>query len=96
MLLLVTQLCLTLRTPGTVANHAPLSMGFSRQGYWSGLPFPSPRDLPDPGLKSRSPTVQMDFFFLNLLNHQESPRGTLHKRGLICHGSWHMREDIYW
>ena len=36
-------------TPWTVAYQAPLSMGFSRQGYWSGLPFPSPGDLPDPG-----------------------------------------------
>ena len=36
-------------TPGTVAQQAPLSMEFSRQEYWSGLPFPSPGDLPDPG-----------------------------------------------
>ena len=38
----------------------PLSMGFSRQEYWSGLPFPSPRDLPDPGIKVRSPALQAD------------------------------------
>ena len=38
-------------TPWTVAHQAPLSMGFSRQEYWSGLPFPSPGDLPDPGIK---------------------------------------------
>ena len=38
-------------TPWTVARQAPLSMGFSRQEYWSGLPFPSPGDLPDPGIK---------------------------------------------
>ena len=50
-------------TPWPVASQAPLSTEFSRQEYWSGVPFPSPRDLPDPGLKSRSPTVQMDFFF---------------------------------
>ena len=37
----------------TIAHHAPLSMGFSRQEYWSGLPFPSPGDLPDPGLNLR-------------------------------------------
>ena len=37
-------------TPWTVAHQAPLSMGFSRQGYWSGLPFPFPGDLPDPGI----------------------------------------------
>ena len=38
-------------TPWTVDCQAPLSMGFSRQEYWSGLPFPSPEDLPDPGIK---------------------------------------------
>ena len=40
--------------------QAPLSMGFSRQEYWSGLPFPSPGDLADPGIKLRSPTLQAD------------------------------------
>ena len=44
----------------TVAHYAPLSMGFSRQEYWSGLPFPSPGDLPDPGIKPRSPALQAD------------------------------------
>ena len=43
-----------------VARQAPLSLGFSRQQYWSGLPFPSPRDLPDPGFKPRSPALQVD------------------------------------
>ena len=47
-------------TPWTVALQAPLSMKFSRQEYWSGLPFPSPGDLPDPGIKSRSPALQAD------------------------------------
>ena len=40
---------------------APLSMGFSRQEYWSGLQFPSPADLPDPGIKPGSPALQADF-----------------------------------
>ena len=44
-------------TPWTVAYQALLSMGFSRQEYWSGLPFPSPGDLPDPGIEPRSPTL---------------------------------------
>ena len=44
-------------TPWTVARQAPLSMGFSRQEYWSGLPFPSPGDLPDPGIKPASPAL---------------------------------------
>ena len=45
-------------TPWTVAYWASPSMGFSRQRYWSGLPFPSPEDLPDPGIKPRSPALQ--------------------------------------
>ena len=48
---LVAKLCPTLATPWTVACQAPLSMGFSRQGYWSRLPFPPPGDLPDLGIK---------------------------------------------
>ena len=47
-------------TPWTVAYQAPLSMGFSRQESWSGLPFPSPVDLPDPGIEPGSPTLQAD------------------------------------
>ena len=47
-------------TPWTVAYQTPPSMGFSRQKYWSGLPFPSPGDLPDPGIEPRSPTLQAD------------------------------------
>ena len=47
---LVAKSCPTLVTPWTVACQAPLSMGFSRQEYWSELPFPSPEDLPDPGI----------------------------------------------
>ena len=47
-------------TPWTVAYQAPPSMGFSRQEYWSGVPLPSPGDLPDPGIEPRSPTFQAD------------------------------------
>ena len=47
-------------TPWTVAYQAPPSMGFSKQEYWSVLPFPSPEDLPDPGIKPGSPTFQAD------------------------------------
>ena len=47
-------------TPWTVAHQAPPSMGFSRQEYWSGLPFPSPEDLPNPGFEPRSPALQAD------------------------------------
>ena len=49
-------------TPWTVAHQAPLSMGFSRQEYWSGLPFPSPGDLLDPGIEPMSPALAGRFF----------------------------------
>jgi len=62
---LVSQLCLTLCnlmdcSPWTVAPQAPLSMGFSRQQDWSGLPCPPPGDLLNPGIEPRSPTLQAD------------------------------------
>ena len=47
-------------TPWTVAHQASLSMGFSKQAYWSGLPFPSPGYLPNPGIEPRSPVLQAD------------------------------------
>ena len=57
---LVAKLCPTLVTPSPVASQAPLSMGFSSQEYWSGLPFPSPEDLPDPRIKPWSPALKAD------------------------------------
>ena len=59
-------------TPWTVACQAPLSRGFSRQEYWSGLPFPSPGDLPDLGIKPTSPALQVDSL---PLSHQGSYPG---------------------
>ena len=57
-------------TPQTVALQGPLYVGFSRQEYWSGLLFPSPGDLPDPGVGSRSPVLQAGSL---PLSHQGSP-----------------------
>ena len=66
-------------TPRTVAFEAPPSTGFSRQEDWSGLPFPSPGDLPDPGIEPWSPALQADALpskppeslkFLKLLNFE--------------------------
>ena len=57
---LVTKSCPTLVTPWTIALQVPLSLGFSRQEYWSGLPFPSPGDLSNPGIKPGSPELQVD------------------------------------
>ena len=55
-----------LATPWTVARQAPLFMGFPRQESWSGLPFPSPGDLPNPGIKSMSPALAGEFFSTEL------------------------------
>ena len=52
---LVAKSCPILATPRTVARQATLSMRLSKQEYWSGLPFPSPGDLPDPGIETGSP-----------------------------------------
>ena len=57
-------------TPWTVARQAPLSVGFSRKEYWSGLPCPSPRDLPHPRIEPGSPALQADSL-------QSEPPGTL-------------------
>ena len=53
-------------TPWTVARQARLSMGFPRQEYWGGLPFPSPGDLPNPGIEPRSPALQTGSFATEL------------------------------
>ena len=66
-------------TPWTVACQAPLSMGFPRQEYWSLLPFPSPRDLPDPGIEPASLELAGGFF-------TTEPPGRLH--------NVHIRENI--
>ena len=61
----VVQLCLILWDPWTVAHQTPLSMELFRQEYWSGLPFPSPGDLPNPGIKPASlvsPALAGGFF----------------------------------
>ena len=62
----VAKSCPTLTTPWMVACQASLSMGFSRQEYWSGLPFPSPGDLPNPEIKLGSPALQADSLLTEL------------------------------
>ena len=66
----VAQLCPPLATPQTPACQACLSMGFSRQEYCNGLPFPPPGDLPDPGIKPTSPALQANSLSLS---HWRSP-----------------------
>ena len=60
---LVAKSCPILVTPWTIACQGPLSTGFSRQEYWSGLPFPSPGDLSDPGIKHTPPALAGGFKF---------------------------------
>ena len=57
-------------TPWTIARQAPLSMEFPRQEYWSGLPFPTPRDLPDPGIEpmSLAPLALAGILFIHTVN----------------------------
>ena len=83
---LVSHACL-FATPWTVAHQAPLSIVFPRQEYWSGLPFPSSGDLPDPRIKLASPALQADslqtelrgspFFFLYHLSFSEYPKASV-------------------
>ena len=67
---LVAKWCPTLGTPWTVAYQASLSKGFSRQEYWSRLSFPSPGDLPDPGLNPGSPALQADSLMIELCSQK--------------------------
>ena len=83
---LVTKLCLTLMTPWTIAHQAPLSIGFCRQEYWSGLWFPSPGGLPDPGIEPRSPAVQADSL------PTELPWKTRKRRGMVNQVLWEISE----
>ena len=76
---IITRSCLTLATPWTAACQATLSMGFSRQKYWSGLPFPPPGDLPNPGIKPKFPALlEVSLSHCRRiphhLSHQGSPR----------------------
>ena len=80
---LVAQSCLTLCDPWTVAHQPPLSTAFPRQEYWSGLPFPPPGGLPDPGVKPQSPALQAD----SLLSHLGSP---------TCHYLTSISSSVNW
>ena len=85
---LVTKLCLTLATPWTVACQAPLSMGFSRQEYLSGLPFSSPGDLPASGIKPRSPALQTDSLSNKLQGKPYVPCLQLFQENMAGSQSW--------
>ena len=67
--------------PQTVVYQAPVSMGFSRQEYWSGLPFPSPEDLPDPGIEPRSPALEADAL---TSEPPGNPKASVYNAGDLC------------
>ena len=73
-------------TPWAAARQAPLSLGFSRQEDWSALPFPSPGDLPNPGIKPRYPALQADSLPLSPLGHPPSGQMTTNSRNpsILC------------
>ena len=79
--------CPILATPWTVALQAPLSMGFYRQVYWSGLPFPSPGDLPNPGIEPESPAFQADAL-------TSEPPGKPRKKGAFSRSKAHESEEL--
>ena len=72
-------MCPALSTAKTLAYLAPLSMGFPRQEYQSGLPFPSPGDLPNPGIEPGSPALQVDSL------PSESPRRPMSNKEAVYH-----------
>ena len=81
-------------TPWTVTSQAPLSMGFSRQEYWSGFSCPPPGDLPDPGIEPRSPTLQVD----SLLSEPPGMFSLKHSWKVISnqHGDGDFHRVMYW
>ena len=86
---LVTESCLTLCPSWTVTHQAPLSMEFSRQEYWSWLPFPSPGNLPDPGIEPRSPAFTGRFFFTTRASWEvpSLPIYLVYFSSMLCHES---------
>ena len=78
-------------TPWTVAYHAP-SMGFSRQEYWSGLPFPSAENLPNPGIEPGSPALQADSLLFEL---QGRPLLAFYSGALLELGSADTKKLIF-
>ena len=78
----------------TVAHQAPLSMGFSKQEYWSGLPFPSPGDFSDPGIKAGSPALQADALSSEPSGKHLHRKSTPHGYGLVCRSNQSILKEI--
>ena len=71
-------------TPWTVACQAPLSMGFPRQEHWRGLPFPSPGDLPDPGIELTSPALALSALRIYICNFKKLRVSLMSPQERIC------------
>ena len=101
---LITKFCPTLETPWTIACQAPLSIGFSRQEYCSGLPFPSPGDLPNKGIKPRTPALQQILYWLSYKgSHDKWWQGSIYLVIFITIGKYLiyllfclMYESLHW
>ena len=78
----------------TVAHQAPLSMGFSKQEYWSGLPFPSPGDFSDPGIKAVSPALQADALSSEPSGKPLHRKSTPHGYGLVWRSNQSILKEI--
>ena len=78
-------------TPWTIAYQAPPSMGFSKQEYWSGLPFPSPGDLPDPGIESRPPALLADALPSEPPGKSMSHKGS--PKSVSCRDASHVNKE---
>ena len=77
-------------TPWIVAHQAPLYMGFSRQEYWSGLAFPTPEDLPDPGMEPAPPAWQVGSLLLRHLRSQQHYSVIKKKTRVLIHATIYM------
>ena len=85
---------LTLFDPMDCSPSAPWFIEFSRQEYWSGLPFASPRDLPNPGIEPGSPVLQADEPALCCLSHQGSLSYDNNKLIILCSAFFHLSIDL--
>ena len=92
----VAESCLTLVTPWTAAHQAPLSMGFSRQEYWSGLPFPPPGNLPNPGIKPTSPALAGGCFTTELPGKPERDFSDVINIGLLTGKRRRRKQRLRW
>ena len=95
---LVAKSCPTLANPWTVVCQTPLAMGFSRQGYCSGLPFPSPGNFPGPGIEPWSPTLQADCLLTKLQGKSSHLYFTSRALIFSSSGKWHLspKETVKW